>query len=61
MSHIAGDPQPCGGVGFAPSSPGGRFCERCEVAQPIHTKAIQFNVLFIDKVGAGAVGKGGGR
>lgn len=36
-----------------PCCPGGRFCERC-------IKAMQFNVLFIDKVEGGAVGKVGG-
>lgn len=47
-------------MGFEPCCPGGRFCKECEVPQPIHAKAIQFNVLFIDKVEAGAVGQGGG-
>lgn len=34
------------------------FWEQHGVPQPIHTKAIQFNVVFIDKVEAEAVGKG---
>lgn len=35
------------------------FWEQHGDPQPIHTEAIQFNVLFIDKVEAGVVGKGG--
>lgn len=58
--HRWGFPRPRGGVGFAPCCPWGRFCEQCEVPQPLHTKAIQFNMLFIDKVEAGVVRKGGG-
>lgn len=57
VPHRWGFPRPCGGVGFAPCCPWGRFCEQREVPQPLHTKAIQFNILFIDKVEAGE-GKG---
>lgn len=53
-------PRPCGS-GFCALLPMGKglgFWEQRGVPQPIHTEAIQFNVVFIGKVEARAVGKG---
>lgn len=46
------------GMGFAAQGKELGFWEQRGVPQPIHTQAVQFNVLFIDKVEARAVGKG---
>lgn len=47
VPHCGGFPRPCGGVGFAPCCPWGRFCEQCEAPQPLHTKAIQFIMCYL--------------
>lgn len=60
IPYHRGFPRPCGGVVFVPCCSGGRFSEQSEIPQPNRIGAIQFNVLFIDKVEGGAVGKVGG-